>query len=395
MAKRGSSPEAPKGNQYNKILVVLLFAMLAFNLYQQNLMSMGMYTPSNNNASITGQLRSTGLEEEDEADTIIQRSHDKSYAHILACDEGNPSGKACMKKTLDYFNTAGNHTNNIPSIPWWFQTLLRDIQDNGTYGYWHHFFTSTPAFNFCTIGKVATTEWRRVFCKLNADDCIVDPKKCGKRMCAWRTHKEMPEDAPWAVFLRDPLERLLSGYLDKCYKPKVRRLEKHCEPNAVFNPIPGIMDAKSNKYPSLLNQLEGKDKQMFAAYVDVLPLKWNVHFVPQAMFCDLHQNIYSFDFVGKMGEDFMFDLENMANQFGDPLSEVLNSSFGYLDHVNTGKKNTGRDKNQHSTHAPAKVQQFYTAQTVRRGLELLSIDYVTLGLEVPEWARQMLRNDVS
>jgi hypothetical protein len=30
---------------------------------------------------------------------------------------------------------------------------------------------------------------------------------------------------------------------------------------------------------------------------------------------------------------------------------------------------------------------------VRRGLEYLSIDYVTLGLEVPDWAREILRDD--
>ena len=94
-----------------------------------------------------------------------------------------------------------------------FQTLLRDLPTSGAYGFWHHFSTTEPTFNFCTIGKVATTEWRRVFCKLNADDCKV-PGSCGKRGCSWRTKKEMPENAPWAVFLRDPLERLLSG--EKC-----------------------------------------------------------------------------------------------------------------------------------------------------------------------------------
>jgi len=30
---------------------------------------------------------------------------------------------------------------------------------------------------------------------------------------------------------------------------------------------------------------------------------------------------------------------------------------------------------------------------VRKCLEYLSIDYVTLDLEVPEWAKQMLRDD--
>lgn len=97
-----------------------------------------------------------------------------------------------------------------------------------------------------------------------------------------------------------------------------------------------------------------------------------------------------------MGKNFMFELDRMANQFGGQLPEVLNASFSYIEHVKFGEqKNTGKEKNGHATHAPAKVQQFYTAQTVRRGLELLSIDYVLLGLEVPEWARQMLKDDTA
>ncbi|KAL7524088.1 hypothetical protein ACHAXR_000433, partial [Thalassiosira sp. AJA248-18] len=221
------------------------------------------------------------LWEEDEASRIIRRSYEKSYALILPCDDedDHPSSseKSCMKKTLDYFNQPpSNNSTVVPSIPWWFQTLLRDTQNNGAYGFWHHFYTSEPAFNFCTIGKVATTEWRRVFCKLNANDCIDDPiKLCGKKKCAWRTKKEMPENAPWAVFLRDPLERLLSGYLDKCYTPGTRSREKHCEPNIVFNLDPDLRDAKNNDrpFPSLIAHLEDKDKQMFGAYLDVLPLK--------------------------------------------------------------------------------------------------------------------------
>jgi hypothetical protein len=71
--------------------------------------------------------------------------------------------------------------------------------------------------------------------------------------------------------------RLLSGYLNKCHNLGVRRGEKHCEPNVVFNPDPDMMtDAKENKIPSLTDHLEGKDRQMFAAYIDVLPLKVSV-----------------------------------------------------------------------------------------------------------------------
>ncbi len=91
----------------------------------------------------------------------------------------------------------------------------------------------------------------------------------------------------------------------------------------------------------------------------------------------------------------MFDIERMANQFGGTLPELLNASFGFMEYVQSGKRNMGKDNSRHSTHALGKVKQFYTAQTVWRGLELMSIDYVRLGLKVPEWARQMLRDDAS
>ncbi|KAL7552743.1 hypothetical protein ACHAWF_015980 [Thalassiosira exigua] len=189
------------------------------------------------------------------------------------------------------------------------------------------------------------------------------------------------------------MDRLLSGFLDKCYDPKTRRREHHCEPNVVFNPTMGMVNPQGRPYPSLMYTLEEKGKQMFAAYVDVFPLKWNVHFVPQAIFCDLHRTIGDYDFVGSMGRDFMRDLEQMADRYGGPLPRVLNESFAYMEHVASGRENFGKDDNHHATHAPAKVREFYTAATVRRGLELFSVDYVLLGLEVPEWARQMLRDD--
>jgi hypothetical protein len=41
------------------------------------------------------------------------------------------------------------------------------------------------------------------------------------------------------------------------------------------------------------------------------------------------------------------------------------------------------------------VARFYTPDALRRALEYVSIDYIMLDLEVPEWARQMLRKDVA
>ena len=158
----------------------------------------------------------------------------------------------------------------------------------------------------------------------------------------------------------------------------------------------GLANAKNESYENLLKSLdiEGQEKAMFGAYVDVLPLKWNVHFVPQALHCDLHRSIDKYDFVGNMGKDFYFELDRMANQFGGQLPAILNSTFEYMVHMKSGNhENTGKHGSGDATHAPENVARFYTARTVRKALEYLSVDYVTLGLEVPEWARQMLREE--
>ena len=95
-----------------------------------------------------------------------------------------------------------------------------------------------------------------------------------------------------------------------------------------------------------------------------------------------------------MGGDFHFDLDRMATQFGGQIPEVLNGTFGYMDNVKNGNhNNTGKNVGGHAKHAAEKVKRFYTARTVRKALEYLSIDYVTLGLSVPDWAKEMLKND--
>ena len=218
----------------------------------------------------------------DDADTIIRRSYNQSYAHILPCED-NPSwmkgrettniAKDCIQKTRDHIIS-----ENVTAVPWWFQTLLRDItiKGGGVYAPWHHFDTTEPLLNFCTIDKVATSEWRKIFCELNKADCVNTTQgSCGRKKCTWRTYQDVPEDAPWAVFVRDPLERLLSGYLDKCYNSVSRLREGHCSPNVIFNPREGLKNGKNALYPNLLDsiEVEGRDKMMFEAYVDVMPLK--------------------------------------------------------------------------------------------------------------------------
>ncbi|KAL7461014.1 hypothetical protein ACHAXS_001451, partial [Conticribra weissflogii] len=266
---------------------------------------------------------------------------------------GSPDGAVKSKpkttKQKTYHIRKGNNLylpnsvdNFPPTIPWWFQTFLRDLPNNGAFGWWHDLNTINPPLQFCTIEKVSTTEWHEVFCRLNPKENEVcqpvrrnnSSNKDGnnndnnliecKLVCdRFQSFQKLPVNAPRAVFLRDPLERLLSAFLNKCYDDETIR-EGHCEPNVVFHPRShsaynsmnhvreyGYSNSREgqeedrDQEPLLLQDIRDNDQQFFAAYVDVLPLKWNLHVVPQAVACDLYRNFNDYDFVGNMDEDFM------------------------------------------------------------------------------------------
>ncbi|KAL7549922.1 hypothetical protein ACHAWF_013174 [Thalassiosira exigua] len=352
----------------------------------------------------------------DEADFIIQRSYAETYARMYPCKD--EVEKDCIQLVVEHME-AQNAQNEKPPprmrqnsrfqvpvdhpYPWWFQTLLRDIPDNGAYGFWHHFSTfgtETP-IRFCAIGKNGSTEWRRIFRKLNA------PEHCrGKEGCEGKFNPKVRpgDDAPFTVFIRDPLERLLSGYLDKCVKNGIRRNQGHCTPNEIFSV--DRLEFKNKRLfkgeekipipPDLTLGVKDAERELFAAFVDLHPLKWNVHFVPQAsllqIFSWYNTHVGKYDFVGVMGRDFMSDLDRMANWYGGLLPEALDDAFQYRSKLVNQSANVGLDS-KHGTKAPEKVARYYSARAIRRALEYLSIDYVTLSLEVPEWAREMLRDD--
>ena len=185
---RAKTPTGAGNTTHRKLLPLIISAFCAFLLGYQ-LRTLDIYTSNTyrdfaaaiDSPESSGDISTAAtpslieaenrLENEDEADYIIRRSYLKSYAHILQCDNSTVEGK-CLQKTRQHFNPSTEAARKaLPSVPWWFQTLLRDIVKNGAYGSWHHFSTTDPALHFCTIEKVGTTEWRRVFCDMNGDEC--------------------------------------------------------------------------------------------------------------------------------------------------------------------------------------------------------------------------------
>ena len=93
----------------------------------------------------------------------------------------------------------------------------------------------------------------------------------------------------------------------------------------------------------------------------------------QALSLDLYRSIDQYDFIGDMDQDFYYDLEKMANQYGGPLLPMLlDESFGYQKYTSRSKgminkhENIGISDMDDGICAPAKVEQFYSTQSVRR-----------------------------
>ena len=68
------------------------------------------------------------------------------------------------------------------------------------------------------------------------------------------------------------------------------------------------------------------------AYVDWMPLKWNVHFIPLGFHCDgLYRTFQKYDFVGSLGPGFYKDLDALSQRFtpweNSRLRGALNSVF--------------------------------------------------------------------
>lgn len=93
---------------------------------------------------------------------------------------------------------------------------------------------------FCETPKVACTDFKRLFRRLSGhkdyesqESWIHDPSKNGITRLSSMTPdlaRELMTDPSWtkALFVRDPMERLLSGYLDKCRTPVSARYDGHC-----------------------------------------------------------------------------------------------------------------------------------------------------------------------
>ena len=252
---------------------------------------------------------------------------------------------------------------------------------------------TSPRLQLCVYPKGGIKNWRKLHCEHN-DDYLIPYNAPGHTSC---TYKQPPYDVDWwkeiglskadtrktvyrsqrAVFLRDPLSRFLSGFLDKCAR---KREQKHCEPIGVYGPpVKG----------SAMESMKKDNRLTFQAYVDTFPLTWNMHFLPQSFYCGgLYRMIEAYDFVGSMDSRFYYDLDTLQKKYPG-LEPGIESVYRVREklpaHNTTTVTNTGVE-----TGAANQLLDFYTPHTVRKVLEYYAMDYKLLGIPIPEWAEKML-----
>jgi hypothetical protein len=251
-------------------------------------------------------------------------------------------------------------------------------------GAWHLLQFHDPDIQLCVYEKGGTKHFKRLHCSHIHGNPSNTSELPDFNQCWNRQPKPYGPEDDKVVFLRDPLDRFLSGFLDKCVRH--RDVVDHCEPTTVYYD-------KDTSPVTNTTLLENKQK-FFELYVDTFPLQWNMHFIPQSLYCGgLYRDIQqSYKFIGNMGDTFYQDLQRLQS-----LYPQLEAGIEKIFQLSTKKSEfatgvVGRNIGV-ETGAAGKVLDYYTPRTVRRVLEYYSIDYMLLNLSVPSWAEDMLRRD--
>ena len=316
---------------------------------------------------------------------IVERAYNETYRILETCPN-DLSLKSLQRCIVDIYN----QQNVSSDLPWWFRSMLRDAREDFLHSQFHNLTFYKPSIAHCAMEKVGSTEWRKVRCAVN------DNRTQTSAVC-WAQNKRLKPPLAQTVFLRDPLTRFLSAFIDKCVTARDGR---HCEPDRLFwyeensmkKPGKGQVMHRDHK---LMDDFF-KDKRMFfQMYTEVIGLKWNVHFFPQSLYCNgLFRTIQNYEFVGNMNATFKYQLEDMGNKFGEPLKSWLPVIFQEK-HPNKTKDNSRSEESSYfrNQKASKKLLEYYTPRTLRRVLEYVSIDYVKLNLPIPEWVDELLASE--
>eukprot|EP00927_Polykrikos_kofoidii_P042467 TRINITY_DN3643_c0_g1_i2.p1 TRINITY_DN3643_c0_g1~~TRINITY_DN3643_c0_g1_i2.p1 ORF type:complete len:340 (-),score=43.82 TRINITY_DN3643_c0_g1_i2:240-1202(-) len=226
----------------------------------------------------------------------------------------------------------------------------------------------------CRIPKIAYTQFNRLFEDVSGGDNYT-----------WESARpfngsidELFDDNTWtkAVFLRDPLARLVSGFKDKCEPPNIGRSATSCM---------NFGDATLDSWPS------------FDQFVNEMRHCHNAHFDPQTSRCFLSSHSNKYDFVGHLTTDYSEVARQVrsmltfaANRVGcdtrEKLSVLDEKAAKHFPREGPRSFTTG---NLDHFHVTTDVKHMFQANaTLSAALLHYAVDYMSLPLSPPEWVGQ-------
>jgi len=179
-------------------------------------------------------------------------------------------------------------------------------------------------------------------------------------------------DATRAVFVRDPLHRFLSAYLNKCIHPTPE--EVHGEDG---------MQSMQN-CPMYKPGLVFKDAVAWALQTDMKDV--NPHWKLQAYHCHLHKYIQSYNVIGVVSESLSGDAKCLFERAG---LEGYNHEF-VVDEAGQGQRDENfrsASKGGHTDDTFLKL--FFPPDVARQLIEHIAIEYSTFNFDTnPAWLEE-------
>ncbi|XP_053377344.1 carbohydrate sulfotransferase 11-like [Mercenaria mercenaria] len=241
---------------------------------------------------------------------------------------------------------------------------------------------------YCYLPKVANTNFRRVF--LGLQGIVPKPEvpsisgyeiyfkydKTFKHLNSLKPLEQSQLLRQYKKFLvvRNPLERLLSGYRNKFFHPNERhKAEYHDKVTAFYGLHPHLR--RRNNVRVDFNSKEMTFEEFLLYFTDVYEVNeyLNEHFVPSNQLCNPCNVKY--DYIGKY--------------------ESLNNDVKYIfERLNIDIDFPGRNDNYSSVSTSTLVEEFYKPipdWLLQKTWEIMKFDFLVFGYHLPEWYREKLK----
>lgn len=225
------------------------------------------------------------------------------------------------------------------------------------------YVNKTAKFAFCTIEKNACSKWTAILNKLRTGDLNLNQPSYGISHQTFSAEEALAvfsdDSATRAVFVRDPLERFLSGFLNKCTK-------KNCE----------------NQFCAMRSKSMAGQKIPFEAAVKWLQKKdvanLDGHFKLQSKHCELDKRILEYNVVHVMKSSSL-------SKDASCLLEKTNLGRLNTQGPKNGNKVFWEENNQDDARTTELLKHFYTREAAEVVFKIFERDYQTFSIPRPKW----------